>query len=557
MVAFRIAEAGREVGRADRVGNRLGVTEAGGSSIAWSYDDAYRLTGETRLDAGGSPIATTTFSYDGVGNRLTMTVDGATTNYTFNELDQLLTAGAASYAYDARGNLTQATEGAELTPYSWDALDRLSDVLLPDSTALAYTYDADGRRMRQNVDGTETNYLWDENSLYGDVVVETDGTGAALASYVLGGPELLSQNRGGSTSYYLADAQGSTRALANAAGAVTDTYDYTAFGKLFASTGTTQNLYLYTGQQFDALTVMYSLRARFYDPALGRFLSRDPMEVQVFSPVEINRYAYGMGNPVRISDPSGQGGFEAVLQYATSEQGAYILSAALGTLFFITTMERLREFEPLRELEWVEPSVFGSDGTDPDKLPKPPGLWAVAWRLLVASIILLGEISGSTQSVVEGEPQPVRPSEDPRDWVPDPSQPNWVVRGGVSAPQTLSDTYGPVRSRPGHYSGRVPSPSAVGAGRAPLPGGMLQKETPHRWGWAVSVYGEIRTTGEARRAPCRTAETSPLIRARVAGCLYLLLVPFAPFAPLFVPRTLLWGLKRRVEYRMDQRRMFK
>ena len=311
----------------DPPGNRLSVTKADGSSIVWSYDDAYRLIGETRLDPGGSPTDETTFAYDPVGNRLSMTVDGATTSYTFNGLDQLLTAGGTSSTYDVRGNLTQVSEGADVTTYAWDARDRLMGVSLPAGSPIAYTYDADGRRVRQVVGGAETNYLWDENSLYGDVVLETDAGGATLANYVLGGPELLAQTRSGSTSYYLTDALGSARSLTNSAGAVTDTYDYTAFGELFASSGTTANAYLYTGQQFDAPTGLYSLRARYYDPSSGRFLSRDPMEVQVFNPLEINRYGYAAGNPVNLTDPSGSQGFQ---QYGMTS--SLVSLSAGGTL---------------------------------------------------------------------------------------------------------------------------------------------------------------------------------------------------------------------------------
>jgi hypothetical protein len=74
--------------------------------------------------------------------------------------------------------------------------------------------DADGRRVGQTVDGVEAHYLWDEASLFGDVILETDASGAIQASWLLGGGELLSQTRGGDTSYYLADALGSARALA-------------------------------------------------------------------------------------------------------------------------------------------------------------------------------------------------------------------------------------------------------------------------------------------------------------------------------------------------------
>jgi len=168
----------------DAVGNRLTQDTLAGTN-SYDYDIANRLIGETRLDPGGSPTNETTFTYDPVGNRLRMTVDGVTTNYTYNSLDQLLTAGPRAFAYDARGNLTQTSTGADVTTYSWDALDRLSDATLPDGTALAYTYDADGRRVSQLVGGAETNCLWDEASLYGDVVLETDASGAALPATFL------------------------------------------------------------------------------------------------------------------------------------------------------------------------------------------------------------------------------------------------------------------------------------------------------------------------------------------------------------------------------------
>ncbi len=181
----------------DPSGNRLSVTEADGSSFQWTYDDAYRLSSETRRDASNAVAYQTDFTYDAVGNRLTQTDGGVAMQYTYNDLDQLLTAGAAQYQYDGRGNLAQVTEGADVTQYSYDAADRLSGVTLADGTTVAYSYDVAGRRVRQSVATQDINYLWDETSPYGDVVLETDGGGSMLASYVLGGTELLSQTRAG------------------------------------------------------------------------------------------------------------------------------------------------------------------------------------------------------------------------------------------------------------------------------------------------------------------------------------------------------------------------
>ena len=116
---------------------------------------------------------------------------------------------------------------------------------------------------------------------------------------------MLSQSRGAVPSYYLQDGQGSTRALTDASGAITDSYSYTAFGETYSQSGATPNTYLFTGQQYDAGTGLYSLRARYYNPGLGRFLSRDSAEVLYGNPVELNRYAYAANNPVNYYDPSG------------------------------------------------------------------------------------------------------------------------------------------------------------------------------------------------------------------------------------------------------------
>jgi RHS repeat-associated protein len=315
----------------------LSVTNEDGASIHWSYDEASRLIGEEFRDASGIPVTQTSYTYDAVGNRLSETADGATTEYTYNALDQLLSRGSAEYTYDGRGNLIQVADGVDVTAYTWDALDRLSTISGA-GLAASYEYDADGRRVQSTVGMEVTNYLWDELSQCGDVVLEMDGSGALLASYVLAGPELISQRRAGSTSYYLHDAQGSVRGLADTAGEITDQYTYAAFGELVEQEGATDNPYRYTGQQYDEASGLYSLRARYYDPAAGRFLSADPLE-QWRNVRELNRYSYAASDPVNLVDPTGRQALaEGVLTRMLTRGVAGMLAGActglVGATFF-------------------------------------------------------------------------------------------------------------------------------------------------------------------------------------------------------------------------------
>jgi RHS repeat-associated protein len=94
---------------------------------------------------------------------------------------------------------------------------------------------------------------------------------------------------------------------------VTDSYEYDAFGNKINSTGTTPNNYLYRGEQYDSDLGLYYLRARYYNPATGRFLSRDPQEYQPLGPKRIpvdpkklHKYLYASGDPVNRIDPSGR-----------------------------------------------------------------------------------------------------------------------------------------------------------------------------------------------------------------------------------------------------------
>jgi RHS repeat-associated protein len=102
------------------------------------------------------------------------------------------------------------------------------------------------------------------------------------------------------------DALGSVRALTDATGAVTDRFTYDAYGSLLRHTGTTASSVLFAGQWYDPVTGLINLRARQYDPALGRFISVDPARPARGDTQSLDRYTYTRGNPVDRTDPSGR-----------------------------------------------------------------------------------------------------------------------------------------------------------------------------------------------------------------------------------------------------------
>ncbi len=124
-------------------------------------------------------------------------------------------------------------------------------------------------------------------------------------SYVYG-DDLISRKKGGEARYHLYDGHGSVRPLTDAAGNVTDSYIYDAFGNLRDHAGSADNRYLYAGEQYDPDAGLYYLRARYYDPANGRFMTHDLYEGNPYEPVTLHRYLYAGANPVMYADPSGK-----------------------------------------------------------------------------------------------------------------------------------------------------------------------------------------------------------------------------------------------------------
>ena len=301
----------------DPTGNRTRVVEHDGRQVDYAYDTIYRLIGESITDsaAGNRDFD---YTYDPVGNRLSRndSAEGVTA-YTYDDNDRLLTEVAGgvttAYTYDDKGNTLSRTNATDKVFYDWDFENRLvaADTNGDGTNDVAYQYNADGIRVSSETGGEQTKYLIDTSQPYAQVVEEYTPGGVIKVSYVHG-LDLISQNRlatdgvARAKSFYHVDGLGSTRALSNASGLVTNTYIYDAFGRTIGQVGSTGNVYLFAGEQRDAATGLDYLRARWMSPSVGRFYGRDPFEGELYTPVVLHRYLYAGANPVDLVDPSGQ-----------------------------------------------------------------------------------------------------------------------------------------------------------------------------------------------------------------------------------------------------------
>lgn len=151
---------------------------------------------------------------------------------------------------------------------------------------------------------------------WGDGRFSPESLGADLSLACLGGeagPDRRDYGLGIARAFYAYDPQGNVRALADESGSLTDTYTYDAFGNLLAGTHAgglpgadlAFNPYLFQGERYEAAAGLYHLRARDYDPLLGRFQQLDRFDGVPGQPFSHNRYTYAEADPVNLHDPSG------------------------------------------------------------------------------------------------------------------------------------------------------------------------------------------------------------------------------------------------------------
>ncbi|MGG3023240.1 RHS repeat domain-containing protein, partial [Brevibacillus parabrevis] len=235
-----------------------------------------------------------TFSYDKLSRIKEETIQGNTRQYT----------------YDRRGNRqayanapADSTRSYELKHDLFNRLTEYKD----DKGTTTYTYYPGGLRATKQQTGTvtdTTHYVY----LNGQVIEELTQDGRVKARNVFGNQLIwrkdYTTNQEG-TYYY--NSHGDVVKIKGPSGNVLNTYEYDIWGNLIADKvkETMPNPFAYAGEMYDKESGFYYLRARYYDPKMGRFVSEDTYQGQVDNPLTLNRYTYTHNNPLRFIDPTG------------------------------------------------------------------------------------------------------------------------------------------------------------------------------------------------------------------------------------------------------------
>ncbi len=350
----------------DDVGNRLTnqvtLRDENGDYEQWTegygYDELYRLTS---VDYGYGDPQTQAYTFDNMGNRLTRNND----EYAYNAANMLerVNSQTQNYFNDENGN-TLSGGGRECT---WDSQNRLVECEYSNKTS-TFTYGADGLRRSMTVDDgqnppVETDYVLD-----GQSVVRELQDDDPVATYLVGprGVEYRQDESTGSRSWYIYDGLGSVLAEVDEDGNVAACRSYDVYGSERWSGGSSTTDHAFVGglgHTTEDPTGLTYMRARYYDPEVGRFISEDP-EFR-----EANWYAYAKSNPVNRLDPEGRESLgDAIVEILNDP---WFRSVTTGSFFLVVaTLAKKGAFTAASSAMILKGCELGASGVADWKMAK-------------------------------------------------------------------------------------------------------------------------------------------------------------------------------------------
>ncbi len=329
----------------DSLGRPTTMTRPNGVASALSWDTADRLVSTSHTGPSGT-LDSTTYAYDDSGRRVSLTDPAGLHRFTYDAAGRLLGAdhptpqpdesyaydaadnrtsggsvhdiadrltqdNAFTYQYDAEGRLlvrTDRTTSAQ-TRFAWRPDGLLRSVTAPNGTVTTFRYDPLGRRIAIDGPGVAIRYGLGADK---NLLAQYDAAGSVTARFVtgLGIDQLLAVSTPSGAAYYEQDGTNNVTSLTAPDGSVLQRYTYGAFGQPRSSGGSFPNPLTFGGRPFEPVSGTYDLRARVYDPSIGRFLTEDPAPA-------VNPYPYALNNPITFMDPLGA---QAAAEYGSLQE---------------------------------------------------------------------------------------------------------------------------------------------------------------------------------------------------------------------------------------------
>ena len=290
------------------------------------------------------------YAYDAAGN-MTAAPDST---FSYDTNNRLTWYNGDAVSYDLDGNMLSAVlNGTTGTTFTYDSGNRLIS-----AGGHTYTYNAEDVRIRNLCSGEDTKYTYNTNCKLSKLLwKETNGT---VTKYVYG-RGLIGEETGNAFKTYHFDCRGSTVALTDANGVITDTFEYDTYGKLISRTGTSNVIFLYNGRDgvvTDTNGLVY-MRARYYSPDMRRFVNADIIHGNISDSPSLNRYAYVNGNPVSFIDPFGlsQEDKDGELPLALTEEEMMRLCmevVQLAMACYIALLQHMEQAEAQKDSWWSQ-----------------------------------------------------------------------------------------------------------------------------------------------------------------------------------------------------------
>lgn len=270
------------------------------NTFDYAYDDNGRLK-----EAKKNSAVVESYSYDDNNNRVleTNVYKGITgRSSTYSDEDHLITFGSDVYQFNLDGFLTRKTTSLGTTSYVYSSRGELQSATLPDARVITYENDPAGRRVAKKINGAIVEkYLWKDATT---LLAVFDASDNLITRFTYAdGRVPVSMTYNGLTYYILTDTIGSLRGIVDTSGNVVKRVDYDSFGNVITDSDPSMNIPLgFAGGLRDNDTGLVRFGARDYDPSLGRWTAKDPID---FAGGDTNLYNYVLNDPVNGVDPEG------------------------------------------------------------------------------------------------------------------------------------------------------------------------------------------------------------------------------------------------------------